>query len=105
MDFVSTVSDLLLDICGANGEANKAGGFGNDNSTNSSSSSSIKALLMDSSTISTISVCCPQSTLMAHGVYIFETLENVQKGPAERPMSFVTCICILRSSSQHRDIA
>ena len=38
--------------------------------------SGIKALLLDAPSLSAVSLSCPQSALMAKGVYLFERLED-----------------------------
>lgn len=58
----------------------------------------IKSLLMDSETISTISIACPQSALMRKGIYLFEKLEERQP---TKQLRFVNCICIMKPTPRN----
>ena len=59
----------------------------------SSLGTGVKTLLLDSSAMAAISLSCPQSSLMAKGVYLFEKLSEA-KSPADS-LSFASCLCLL----------
>ncbi len=68
--------------------------------------SDLKAMLLDSTAMSAVSVACPQSTLMARGVYLFHKLEDSAQrsgGRTER-LDYVSCLCLCAPSRTNADL-